>query len=354
MKKRILFMILASMLPVLVNAHHSHASLNKDDQRTMTGVVTAYLWRSPHVYMKAKVLNSSGDIVEYTVEMANPMSMGRAGWNKDTVKIGERITWRGSHDRDPDRAYMGISWLDNKDGERSYISASAQKQYLQDSGQELPANLRGGGIAEPASGIGEGTWQRIAEDGGRFKNIYTPAPIGHWPLTALARQKVENFSESDNPFNRCIITGPPRAMLTLPKFQWFNDGNVITIDRDLWPEKRVIHLDPETLATQSSAFGHSVGWFENDELHVRSDHFTSEPWALFWGLDSSEQLTLRERYWLSEDGLRLNVEMTISDPVMLLEPVVLTHQWKKVPDTPLTHAECSEDNANFFITAGYN
>jgi hypothetical protein len=63
---------------------------------------------------------------------------------------------------------------------------------------------------------------------------------------------------------------------------------------------------------------------------------------------------MEERYWLSEGGLRLNVEFTITDPVMLREPVTLTHQWKKIPDSPIAHAECSLENANFFITAGYN
>ena len=81
MHKKILYMLVAILLPGLVNAHHSHASLNKDDQRTMTGVVTAYLWRSPHVYLKANILNSSGSIVEYTVEMSNPMSMACGSWD---------------------------------------------------------------------------------------------------------------------------------------------------------------------------------------------------------------------------------------------------------------------------------
>jgi hypothetical protein len=354
MHKKVLFTLVTMLLPGLVNAHHSHASLNKDDQRVMTGVVTEYLWRSPHVYLKANVLNSSGTIVEYTVEMSNPMSMGRAGWNKNTIKAGDRITWQGAHDRDPERAYMGLSWLENQSGARTYISAAAQKQYLEENGQEIPGFLSDQGAPEPALLVGEGTWQRIAKNGGRFANIYTPEPIVGWPLTDFARDMIENFSEGDNPFNRCIITGPPRAMLTLPKFQWARRDDVITIDRDLWSEKRIIHLDKEVTAIKASAFGHSIGWFEDDVLHVESDYFTSEPWALFWGLDSSNQLSLHERYWLSEEGMRLNLEFTITDPVMLAEPVTMTHQWKKIADSDITHAECSEENANFFITAGYD
>jgi hypothetical protein len=65
-------------------------------------------------------------------------------------------------------------------------------------------------------------------------------------------------------------------------------------------------------------------------------------------------LLLEERYWLSDGGMRLNVEMTITDPAMLTETITVMHQWKKLVDSDIVHAECSLENANFFITAGYN
>lgn len=336
-------------------AHHSHSSLDRDDVRLMTGVVTQYLWRSPHVYIKAEVRKEDGKVVEYTMEMNNPMSMARAGWDKDTWAPGDRIIWQGAHDRDASRAYMGLTWAENADGARLYIDARAQKNYLLESGQEIPDYLDDSAVVAPAARVGEGTWSRISASGGRFKNIYTPEPAMDWPLTDLARAKVERFDEADNPINQCVFNGPPRAILSLPKFQWVRaDEKTITIDRDLWPQKRVIHLDQNASAGEPTTFGHSVGTFDGEVLHVRTDNFVGEEWALFWGIDSSDQLSLEERYWLSDNGMRLNVEFTITDPVMLKEPVTLTHQWKKIPDSPIAHAECSLENANFFITAGYN
>jgi len=352
---KVLAVSLALLTGSVASAHHSHSSLNFDDVRQMTGVVTEYLWRSPHVYIKANVLSDDGSVVEYTMEMNNPMSMGRAGWHKTTWAAGDKISWEGAHDRDVDRAYMGLTWAEHEDGSRLYISSAAQKKYLVETGKEIPDYLDDSAAIPPATRIGEGTWTRIAADGGRFKNIYTPEPANDWPLTPLARERVENFSEVDNPINRCIFNGPPRATLSLPKFQWARDGdNTITIDRDLWPRKRVIHLDKDAPVGDATTFGHSVGWFEGDELHVETDNFVGEDWALFWGIDSSDQLSMVERYWLSEKGMRLNVEFTITDPVMLTEPVTLTHQWKKITDSKIAHAECSLENANFFITAGYN
>jgi hypothetical protein len=301
------------------------------------------------------VLRNDGHVVEYTMEMNNPMSMGRAGWDQNTWNVGDRIVWEGAHDRDAERAYMGLSWAEGEDGTRLYISSTAQREYLVASGQEIPDYLDDSVEVAPASEIGEGTWRRIATDGSRFKNIYTPEPAMDWPLTALARQRAENFDEADNPINRCIFNGPPRATLSLPKFKWARVGEqTITIDRDLWPQKRTIYLDKDVPIGEPTTFGHSTGWFEGDELHVQTSNFVAEDWALFWGIDSSDQLSMIERYWLSADGRRLNVEFTITDPVMLREPVTLLHQWKKVTDSPIAHAECSLENANFFITAGYN
>ena len=328
----------------------------------MQGVVTAYLWRSPHVYLKVNVLGGDGKLVEYAVELTNPMSMSRAGWNKTSWAAGERIVWEGFHDKDPDRAYMGLTWAEKADGTRMHINAVAQRRYLQQEGLDVPDYLREDATAPPAKAVGEGTWSRIAADGGRFKHIYNADSIKDWPLTEKARRQVDNFSETDNPLNQCIVNGPPRAMLTLPKFQWTRpDASRILIDRDLWPQKRVIHLAQRAPSAAEepppgapSPFGHSIGWFEKGELHVATKGFVGELWGLFWGLDSSDQLSLFERYWLSEGGQRLNLEMTIEDPAMLTRPVTLTHQWRKIADSEISHAECSLENANFFLRAGYN
>ena len=85
------------------DAHHSHASLNKDDVRTYSGVVTRYSWTMPHVFLKVKGQNEDGRVVEYSIEMLHPPAMAKKGWGKKSFQPGDRITWRGPHDHDPDR-----------------------------------------------------------------------------------------------------------------------------------------------------------------------------------------------------------------------------------------------------------
>lgn len=354
--KPITTILVASCLTVSLSAqaHHSHSSLSRDDVRTLTGVVNEYLWRSPHVYLKVDTLKD-GEIATYTIEMGNPMAMTKAGWSNDTWRSGDKITWQGRHDSDPDRNYMGLNWAETSDGNRMYDSAGAQLAYLQERGHEIPAYMQEDRPAEPATQIGEGFWSRTGEGGGRFSPIYGPDKIvGVWPVTEAGQAQFDNFSEADNPITQCIFNGPPRSIMSLGLFEWDRPNeNTITIDRDLWPEKRVIHLDDTVEAGEPSRFGHSIGWFEGDVLHVETTNFTDDIWALYWGLDSSDQKELYEKYWLSDDGMMLNVEFTVTDPVYLTEPVTVKHQWAKQPDGVITHAECSTETANFFLEAGY-
>ena len=353
MRIRLTLTLLAVVVTPVASAHHSHASLDREDIRIMHGVVTRFMWRSPHVYLQADVLREDGRVVNYTMEMSNPMSMGRSGWDRTSLQPRDRITWQGPHDRDPERAYMGLAWVEVEGEPRLYASAAAQKEYLEATGGEMPDYLKEAAPPEAATAVGEGMWSRIGADGGRFRNIYSPELIMDWPFTANARARIDAFHEGDNPINDCIFNGPPRSILTLSNFKWTRTDDAIIIDRDLWPEPRVIHLDPDAPAGEPSRLGHSTGWFEGDVLHVRTGNFIAEAWAIYWGLDSSEQMSLYERYWLADGGMRLNVEFTVTDPEMLTEPVTITHQWGKISERDLIKAECSTDNANFFLTAGY-
>jgi hypothetical protein len=343
--------LVSMLVPYLAVAHHSHASLNREDVRVKSGTVTEYLWKSPHIYMKVEAPDDKGEIVEYFMEMGNPMAMSSMGWDKDSWEPGENITWEGMHDKDPDRPYMSLSWAEREDGSRMFTSRQARAHFQEAGG---PAQQSAPLEVIPASAIGEGMWSRIAADGGRFKNIYDPSGAMHWPLTGKARARAEAFSEGDNPINRCEYSTPPGVILSLSAFKWERPGNMtITIDRDLWEEKRVIHLNENIKPTGRTPFGHSIGRFEGEELIVETSHLTGGTWGLYRGIDSSENVTMLERYWLSQEGKRLNVELTITDSEMLTEPMTITHQWGKLADRPLIRAECSLEQALYYETAGY-
>ena len=143
------------------------------------------------------------------------------------------------------------------------------------------------------------------------------------PLTEKAQALVAGFHESQNPLNECIYPGPPRMMM-MPmayNFRW-EDGDTIIIDRDLWPQPRVVHMNADAVPPPNPPPGDTPGgsrvtcWSSNDE-------FVDDRWGIQIGLHSSNRKHLLERYWLDEDGMALKGEFTITDPEYLTEPMVI-------------------------------
>lgn len=329
-----------------VEAHHSHASIDSSKPIQMSGVVKEYQWRAPHVYFVIASQTASGDIVDYSIEALNPPAMAALGWGPETLKAGDAVTWAGHHDRDPNRPYAAMDWLEKADSTRLYSSIEMSRQ--RGEGNQLDT-----GNVAPARAIGEGLWHRISADGSPFPPQRLPPT--DWPLTDVAKERVAAFSEDDNPIARCIEGGPPRLITSLLGFQWSRrDENTILIDRDLLSGPRVIHLDPSAPRGEPSSNGHSIGHFEGDDLVIETDNFVAEPWGLAIGIDSSDQKSIVERYSLGPDGKRLNVVVTVTDPVMLTHPHTFTHQWVKIRDRPLVKAPCSLENAQAYLTAGYD
>jgi hypothetical protein len=90
---------LAAAGPLL--AHHSF-SLEFDATRQITckGVVTKVEWMNPHIYFYLKVKKAPGQEVNWIFESAGPNTLVRRGWNRNTLKIGDRITVIGYRAKD--------------------------------------------------------------------------------------------------------------------------------------------------------------------------------------------------------------------------------------------------------------
>ena len=143
-KPRLLIIIIASavLLPLVAHGHHSHASLDRNMPVTLTGTVSEYLWKVPHVYLIVDVAQTGGASVQYTIETLNPPSLSRLGWAVDTFKPGDSIVWHGSHDRDPSRPYTGLSWAQKENGPRMFASSSEMKAYLEQTGRNVVSGGR--------------------------------------------------------------------------------------------------------------------------------------------------------------------------------------------------------------------
>jgi hypothetical protein len=99
--------VLVSVAPLI--AHHS-VSAEFDTTKTIkfTGKVTGINWGNPHIYTLVEAPDpASGKTVTFRVEGGPPNSLFRAGWRKDTLKIGETVTVTGNRAKNPASMNVG-------------------------------------------------------------------------------------------------------------------------------------------------------------------------------------------------------------------------------------------------------
>ena len=83
-------------------AHHSIAAeFDANKPFKMTGTVTKVEWMNPHTYFYIDVKDDkSGKVANWGMEMGSPNGLMRAGWTRNTMKVGEVVTVEGSLAKD--------------------------------------------------------------------------------------------------------------------------------------------------------------------------------------------------------------------------------------------------------------
>ena len=82
-------------------AHHSFAAeFDADRPLNMKGVVTKIEWSNPHTYFYVDVTQPDGKVVNWGMEMGSPNGLMRAGWTRNTMKVGDEVTVEGSQAKD--------------------------------------------------------------------------------------------------------------------------------------------------------------------------------------------------------------------------------------------------------------
>jgi hypothetical protein len=80
------------LLGVPLWAHHGNASYDNENPATIKGTVTEFAWSNPHVQIYLDVKDNKGSVVRWSVETFSPGKLVRAGWTKDSVKVGDLVS----------------------------------------------------------------------------------------------------------------------------------------------------------------------------------------------------------------------------------------------------------------------
>jgi len=162
-------------------------------------------------------------------------------------------------------------------------------------------------------------------------------------LTPLGRQvRDANVSESDPKFLNCQPYGFVREVTNPLPMQIVRDGEHLLVRYEEWALLRPIYMDgrahPEHRTP--SLLGHSVGRVENGVLIVETERVTPD-----WVSDTSRfghsgELKGVERYTVRENPRRLELTLTLEDPLTFTEPLVVTKTWIYTPDVELVQDTC--------------
>lgn len=89
------------LLSLSLRAHHSFAAqYDSNKPITLNGSVTKLEWMNPHIYFYMDVKDGSGAVVNWSVEGGAPNTLYRAGWRRDSLKVGDVVTVEGFLARD--------------------------------------------------------------------------------------------------------------------------------------------------------------------------------------------------------------------------------------------------------------
>jgi uncharacterized protein DUF6152 len=107
MKRKILVALVGVVLTgsvIPASAHHSFTAAYDSTKRVeIEGVVTEFVWRNPHSFVRIEVTTKEGAKEQWNLEWGSTSQLQAAKYpvTRTTIKAGDRIVAAGEPGRDP-------------------------------------------------------------------------------------------------------------------------------------------------------------------------------------------------------------------------------------------------------------
>jgi hypothetical protein len=164
-------------------------------------------------------------------------------------------------------------------------------------------------------------------------------------LTPLGKQvRAANLPENDPKFLNCQPYGFVREVTNPLPMTISRDGPHLLVRYEEWSLLRPIYMDGRAQPTHStpSLLGHSVGRVENGALIVETTRVTPDLISDSSQAGHSGELKAVERYTVRDNPRRLELTLTLTDPVTFTKPLLITKTWLYTPDVELVQDTCSQ------------
>ena len=323
-----------ALLPLAAPGHHSTGGFyDTDTTIEVTGTVTDVFWRNPHVGLTLEVANDAGGTELWEIEGGAWNTVQRRGIGPETVAVGDEVRIAGA----PGTRGVKAVWA-------THMQIPAGNEFTLSDRPYPPRWTE----ASPAPEISASTAAAAAETANGIFRVWVPARGfggGFQPpaLTAEAQALKTQWDQAvDDPGLRCEAPGMPNAILNPYPIQFIDEGDRIRLLIEEWDGNRVIYLDPATApaAPPADRLGHSVGRWEGNTLVVEIDR-VSWPYLDAQGTPMSDDVTMVERFTLSDDETRVDYVVTVTDPVYLTAPAAWRRSYNWIPGTEVKPFDCT-------------
>jgi len=324
-------LLLATLVSLPAGAHHSSAAFNTSETLEVSGTISEYSFRNPHVYMTLIVSNADGSQREVEIEAGAGSVISPLGFTRDAVTEGDVVTIIGNPGRrQPDALLLGRE-LYKQDG--TYYPLNISSRSTNDFGDAVADSIAGTWFPPRTSFFG------------------FLGGASNWSLTQAGQDAAAAAGPLSTTHKDCIPIGTPGLMVypVANTVEILEDRVVMTVDwldsvRIIWTDGRD-HPDPD----QTFLLGHSTGVWDGDALVVESSNFSEHSMGITMNIPGSEEKKLLERFELSADGKQLLYSGTITDSVYLAEPVTWSSTWVYRPDMPHSNESCNLEAARRFL-----
>jgi hypothetical protein len=324
-----------SLLPLGVSAHHSvGAFFDLSTPVEIEGKVVSLRWKNPHVSMTIEQTTADGGVDAWQVTSGGPTLLRRFGVTDGIVAIGDTVSMSGFPSRVGRQEMLGVSIRLADDRSIPMFPSPLAMQF----GHKLKS---GAHITAEAAGEDAQSAQGIFRVWSYGRTMNRPVVEPAFTQKALAGQALYD-PLVDDPALYCIPQGMPNRMDSPFPIEFTDRGDQIVLGFEAWDIKlgqqveRVIHMagDQNAATHRGTPLGYSVGYWEDNALVVTTSDID---WDIFddLGTPQSNLITTVERFTLSEEEDRLDYQVVVTDPEILLEPLVITWHWNWVPGESL-------------------
>ena len=314
---------LASCAPLAVFAHHSVAFYS-NEKIELAGEITRIDWQNPHIRFGLRTVGGDGVVKTWQLESSSIFLREKDGVTRELFRVGDQVKVAGRVSRH-DASAMLVTNMLLPDGREApmwpeqtayFVTADrwiTAKPQLVDAAAENRGLFR---VWRPSSGL--------TDSGALLRSLpYTEAAVaarGSFDLLAAATS--------------CEREGMPRIMISLFPYEFVDRGTEILVRTELYDTERTIHMNrtEPPPGEAHSPLGYSVGMWRDGALAVKTS-LVSWPYFDQIGTPISRDVQIEERYRVSEDQTRLDVEITVTDPGTFKSSATVKNSWLAYGDT---------------------